>query len=373
MEDIQKRQVMNMAKRFFPEKKELTATIVNLVVAKMFFTYPRVMVLTSGNAAWIQMIYATLLSFLIFLAISKIMKNSEGQNIFQMAEKVGGAPFRIIIGIVVMIVLISTLASEIRVFSESVGMVLLPNTSTKLIMLVFIGTISIGAYIGINSIWRIHSIFMPIIAVVLLFFLIVLIPDMDLNNIFPIMGTGTQNIFLKGTESTYVFADIMTIYIIIPFCKNKSDVEKSTKYAFFISGAVSVAVIATYTLVYPYPVSEAFVIPSYQLARMANVGFYFQRFEAFFEFCWSIAMMLYAAYYLYIICYSFAETFRLKYRREVILPIVLFAASLGFLNTDLVSFLADKYAISKTIYPLLYIIPAAVGILYNIKIKRGHK
>ncbi len=359
-----------MKSKFFPEKKELTATLVNLVVVKMFFTYPRVMVMISGNAAWIQMIYVTILSFLIFLIINRVFKNAEKQNIFEMAERVGGAPLRILTGAAVMVILVLTLSSEIRVFSESVGMVLLPNTSTKIIMLLFILAIGIGAAVGINSICRIHSLIMPIIAVVMLFFLVVLIPYADINNIFPIFGTGTQNIFLKGTESIYVFADLMTIYIILPICKNKEDASKSMKYAFLISGVVSTAVIAIYTLVYPYPESKAFVIPSYQLARMANVGFFFQRFEAFFEFSWSIAMLLYASYYLYVICYTFTETFKIKYYKEIIMPVVLLSASIGFMSGDILTFLENKYMISRTVYPFLYAIPLFIGVLYNIKRRR---
>lgn len=362
-----------MSNKFFPEKKELTATLVNLVVAKMFFTYPRVMVMISGNAAWIQMIYVTLLSFLLYFIINKTMKNVEKQSIFEMAEKVGGAPFRVIIGTAVLIILVLNLSSEIRVFSESIGMVLLPNASTKTIMLLFIIAIGIGAFIGVNSICRIHSLIMPIIAVVMLFFLVVLIPYADINNIFPIFGTGTQNIFLKGTESIYVFADLMTIYIILPLCKNKDDAAKSVKYSFLIGGAVSTAVIAIYTLVYPFPESKAFVIPSYQLARMANVGFYFQRFEAFFEFSWSIAMLLYASYYLYVICYAFTQTFKVKYYREIILPIVLLSASIGFMSGDILSFLENKYLISRTASPFLYAIPLFLGILYNIRRRHRRK
>ncbi len=360
-----------MAKRFFPEKKELTATLVNLAVVKMFFTYPRVMVMISGNAAWLQMIYVTLLSFLIFCVIQRIMKNVEQQSIFEMAEKVGGAPLRIVTGIAVIGVLILLLSSEIRVFSESVGMVLLPNISARTIMLLFVIAIAVGAFMGINSICRVHSLVMPLIAVVLILFLIVLMPYANFNNIAPIFGKGTQNIFLRGAESIYIFADLMTIYIIMPLCKNKDDAIKSTKYAFLIGGVVSTLLILIYTLVYPFPESESFVIPSYQLARMASVGSYFQRFEAFFEFAWSIAMLLYAAYHLYVICYAFCETFKTKYYKEILLPVALFAASIGFMAGDILTFLENKYVISRIVYPVLYIIPAVIGILYNLKRKRG--
>jgi len=128
-----------------------------------------------------------------------------------------------------------------------------------------------------------------------------------------------------------------------------------------------------YTLVYPYPISGEFIIPVYQLARIVNIGHYFQRFEAFFEFTWSIAMMLYSAFYLFVICYSFSETFRIKYYKEVIIPVVLLAASLGFIPTNFVNFLSDGHEITKVIFPLLYIIPAGMGLLYMLKYRERRK
>ena len=353
--------------RLYPEKKEITATFVNLIVAKMFFTYPRVLILNSGTAAWLQMIYITALSFLIFLVIDRLLARTGTKDIFEVAENLGGKIFRVFVGIVTLFIMIISLSSDIRVFCESVGMVLLPNMSTKMIMLVFLATVSIAAGIGINSIFRIHSIVMPLIAVVMLFFVAVLIPDMDINNIFPLAGKGTYNVFIRGSQGIYAFADMMTIYIIMPYVKNRSDATKSVKLAFLISGVVSTVLILIYTLVYPYPVSKAFVIPSYQLAKMANIGFYFQRFEAFFEFSWAVAMLLYASFYLFIISYTFIKTFNLKYQKDVILPIAVFSASIGFITTNIVTFLANKYMFSRVVYPFFYVIMAVVGLVFVIR------
>ena len=362
-----------MNNRFFLEKKELTCTFINLIVVKMFFTYPRIMVINSGNAAWIQMIFVSLVSFGLFLLVNHFNKTSEMENIFDISEKIGGNILRIIVGIIVLFILIINLAINIRTFPESIRTVLLPNTPTKIIMLLFILSISIGAYMGIYSICRIHSLFMPIVAFVMIVFLLMLIPDINVNNIFPIAGTGTYNVFVKGMRSISVFADMMLIYIILPFCKNKRDAKKSVSYAFLISGIASAIMLLIYILIYPYPISKEFIIPIYQLARIVNIGSYFQRFEAFFEFAWSIAMMLYASFYLFVICYTFTEVFKTKYYKQVIIPIVLLAAALGFIPTNFVTFLDDGYIASRIFYPMLYLISGVIGILYTIKFRKRER
>ena len=55
-----------MNKNFQLERKELTATFINLIVVKMLFTYPRFMVINSGSAAWIEMIYVSLIALLLY-------------------------------------------------------------------------------------------------------------------------------------------------------------------------------------------------------------------------------------------------------------------------------------------------------------------
>ena len=373
MEDKQKEVDFIMNKKFFLEKKEIACTFINIIIVKMFFTYPRIMVTNSGNAAWMQMLYVSLVCFGIFLIVDFLNRNNEMENIFDISEKVGGKILRIIIGSVILLVLLTNLSENIRIFPESIRTVILPNTPTKFIMFLFIGAISIGAYMGIYSICRIHSLFIPIIGLVMIFFFLVLLPDIDLNNIFPLSGTGVYNVFVKGLRGISVFSDMMIIYIILPFCKNRRDIKTSISYSFLISGIAAAVMLLIYVLVYPYPISREFILPAYQLARIAKIGSYFQRFEAFFEFAWSIAMMLYAAFYLFVICYTFTETFKTKYYTEVIMPIVLLSAGLGFVPMNFVTFLGDAEIAARIVYPILFLIPAGVGVIYSIKLKRRER
>lgn len=362
-----------MNKNFILERKELTATFINIIVVKMLFTYPRFMVINSGNAAWLEMVYVSLISFGLYKLIDFLNKKTEQQNIFMLSEKVGGKAFRILVGSLIIFVLLVNLSVNIRIFSECIRTVLLPNTPTTMVMLFFIVAISVGAYMGIYSICRIHALFVPIAAIVMLGFLVMLIPDINLNNFFPLIGTGTYNVFIKGLRSISIFADVMCIYILAPFCKNKRDTKRSVNYAFLIGGISASLMLLLYCLVYPYPISREFVIPIYQLARIVNVGQYFQRFEAFFEFTWSIAMMLYASFSLFVICYAISETFNTKYYRETILPVVLLAASFGFIPTNFVTLLSDGNEIYNVIYPILFILPAVIGVIYSYKTRERRK
>ena len=354
-----------MNDNFFLEKKELTCTFINLIVVKMLFTYPRVMIQNSGNAAWIQMIYVTLIALGIFLFIDYFYKWQD--DLFDCAEKIGGKALRVVIGLILTAVFTVNLANNMRIVPEIINTVLLPNMLTMSILLLFMVTISIGAYMGIYAICRINSLFMPIAAVVMFCFLLLLLPDINKNNLFPLVGLGTEKVFGTGIRSLSVFSDIMIIYIILPKCKNRRDTKKSIIYSLIIGGIASTVILLMYALIYPYPISREFILPVYQMARIANIGAYFQRFEAFFEFVWSIVMLLYCSFYLYIICYCFSRTFKIKFYRELIIPFVILAASIGFIPTSFIYFLSDGYFILRILTPILYVIPAFLGIVYTLK------
>lgn len=48
------------------------ALLINTIVSRVFLNFPRNLVENSGNAAWIQIIYGTILAFIAFLIIEKL-------------------------------------------------------------------------------------------------------------------------------------------------------------------------------------------------------------------------------------------------------------------------------------------------------------
>jgi hypothetical protein len=71
-----------MEKSFSIERKELTCILINIITSKMLFAYPRGIVETSGNAAWIQTIYVSLISCLFFWFVIFIYRKAEMKKNF---------------------------------------------------------------------------------------------------------------------------------------------------------------------------------------------------------------------------------------------------------------------------------------------------
>lgn len=69
------------------DRKKMTTLLINVISVKMFLTFPKVMIINSGNAAWIECIYNTLIVIGLFWITTKLYRSNK--NIIQLAEMTG--------------------------------------------------------------------------------------------------------------------------------------------------------------------------------------------------------------------------------------------------------------------------------------------
>ena len=346
-------------------KKEITALTINAVLVKMLFEFPRTVILNSGNSAWMQIIYNLIIVLLIFFVTAKFYEKKK--NIIEVADELGGKGLRIAVGIVMFVILSVNFLSVIRLFPETVKIVLLKDTPVNMIVFLFAAAAAFGAYMGINSIARIHCIFLPIANIILVLFIILLAPYYKVENIMPFFGEGAKKLFVNGFETVSLFADIILLNILLPYAQTLNDVKKSGYKSILISGGLSVIIMLAYCMLYPYPVSENFIFPVYQMTRMVHLSSFFSRFEAIFQFVWSLLLLLYASVYVYILSYIFQITFSLKYIKPVIVPVVIICYSLSLIPSSLAQTVGIEELISKIVFPLVFIIPFIAGIMGRYK------
>lgn len=353
---------------FTLDKRELTRTMINLITVKLLLTFPREMVVSAGSAAWLQSIFVTIVVLSFYVLTYKIYNTN--QNIITISRRIGGKGLQIVTGILLSGLLLVNMALTMRAFPESVRIVLLQNASRDFIMVLLIAAVIVGAYNGLEALVRIESLFLPIMGVIMVFFLILMLPFAHLTNLFPILGNGAEEIFGNGFRFVSAFADILVLNYLMPLCPDKETAYKSGLKAILISGGIMTVVNLGYCLVYPYPVSEEFIMPVYQLTRMIRIGDFLAQFDAFFEFIWIIAMLLYTAVYISVICRIWQDTFELKYDKPLIMSVSICAAVIAFVPSSIVSLISTYMKFLNIFYPIAFLLPFVMGIAYWIKQRR---
>lgn len=337
------------------QRKKLTGLIITAIAVKMLLTYPRNIVLNSGNAAWLQILYTFLITVLVFLVTAAAYRGRK--NVIETAELCGGKFLKVVMGIIVFAILTANIFSTIRIFPETIKTILLQETRVEVILLVFAVVTIIGAYMGLESIATVNYLFLPIAGAVMIAFLALLLPYYRLGNLVPILGNGAKSVFVTGINSMSVFSDIILLNIYLPYMDNYGDYKKGGIKAILIGGVVAVLITLAYCSAYPYPDSKNFIFPVYQLTRMIHLSSFFSRFETFFQFIWSILVLLYAAFYVYSMCYVWQITFNLKYSKPLIVPITIALFTAALLPNSIMDFINSESMIYYIIYPFAFLLP----------------
>ena len=349
--------------------KELTTILINVLLVKLFFIFPKKLITNAGNAAWLQFLYLAIISVLAFFLLLACQKKCGTTNIIELSEKIGGNALKIFTGIFISIALFLNLASTMRSYPELVKMVLLPNTPIELILLFFSLTVAVSAFGGLEAIARIHAIFIPILLVILALFFVFLFPHMEIYNIFPIFGKGASKIFLTGLEGFDFFDDLIIYNLLISYARNFDEAKKSGIKGLLISIVAGFFILLSYCLVYPYPSSQNFIIPVYQLTRLVGIGDFFQRFEAFFLFVWSFSILLYSALYIRILCMVWRDCFNLKYEKPIIFPMMTVTTLLAFSAYSMQDIVFNYWYLSAFTIFMAIGLPIIFSLLYKRKLK----
>lgn len=350
--------------------RQLLLLMCNLLITKMTFSFPRYLFKTSGNAAWIQAIYMSLFAYLIFSLSILFYKKTGNRSVIQLAESIGKTPLKIAISLIVAFIIIIHTTTEMRTFLESAKIILLPKTKVEYLYIFFGVTVTIGVFCGLNSLSTINALFFPFCLFFLAALVVFLIPTYNINNVFPVFGTGIKNVFGAGLLDMHCFSDLLALNLLLPYIGDIKLAKICGKRSILISGLALTLICLAYGLTYPYPYSTEFLLIPYQLSRMVKAGEYFQRFEALFEFIWTLTHLLYAAIYVYILCLVFQNAFKLRSAKNLIPCVTVLLLLLSFIPSSVVELLDTSNLLKRYMMPLALFLPIILPLLYIIR-KRG--
>ena len=105
---------------------------------------------------------------------------------------------------------------------------------------------------------------------------------------------------------------------------------------------------------------------------MVHLSSFLSRFEAFFQFVWSILTMLYASFYVYAICFVWQQTFSLKFYKPIIFPIIILSFSISMIPDSMINANYIEKIINGIIFSLAFVIPILFGLISKRKKDKGN-
>lgn len=345
--------------------------LVNLMSTQIILGFPRNMMETAGNAGWMIPIYLMTVALVIFYIIERLYRGFEGQDILEVAKKAGGNTFKIIIGLIFAIYIFSIISLILREFAEDIKVVALPVSPISFVTSFFIIGMAAGAFAGYEALVRLSSIFVPLIIFGLIIITVGVAPYYNFENIFPIFGTGLGDIFGKGILKLSIFSPMSILYFIVPFLVSHENFKKVGYAAILIAGILFFWGAFAFNLVFPYPTGMETFIPVYNLARLINLGRFFQRVESVFVLIWAASALVYLSAAFLTMLTALQRAFMLEYYKPLIWPcsILIFVVSLMPPNVLVTVNIENKY-LRNYLWAIVFLLPIIILIIARAKRKR---
>ncbi|MFZ5351642.1 MAG: GerAB/ArcD/ProY family transporter [Bacillota bacterium] len=263
-----------------------------LMITKIFYTSPMIVVKKTGTAAW----YMTLISFItasaLFYLVYLLMKRFPGKNIIQVFEAVLGEVIGKAMGILFSGFILYYSAMNLREFLELLKAYVLPYTPPSLIFIGFIAVTVLLAYMGLEVIARVSymSIFPVFIGMAVL--LVMASTFYNPESIKPFFGFGLGNTLINGIYRSSAYAEVILLALAINALNDISVFKRAGFISLAIGGAVFSICLLLYIMAFGYTVGSENLSGMFQLSRIIYISRFVQRVEAIFLFIWILCSVV---------------------------------------------------------------------------------
>ncbi len=304
-------------------------------IARIFLSMPRQLVEIAGQSAWLSSVSGLILALLQVMILYLVLKPYPDKNIVEITLSVLGKILGTSFNIVYMVFFIVVAAIFTRTFAETLILSALPRTPISVIIISYILIALVGSYIGLSGLAKSSAITYPVVIVGMLILLLSLITLWDVTRLFPIMGQGAFDVFVRGGLIAGGISEILIAAVIVKSFKG-SDPFRKVSLGFVIR---SFAWLTFFELVllltFYWDVAQELTIPFYNISNQIHIGRYIQRIEAILIVIWGYVSMVKVSLLLYVLTDIFSDTFRLHDRKPLALPFALIVFTVSLLPPDL--------------------------------------
>ncbi|MBH5319755.1 endospore germination permease [Paenibacillus sp. GSMTC-2017] len=298
------------------------------ILVALFSIGTTILIVPSGLAeevsqdSWLAAILGVGLGLLLVMLFNAVGSLYPNKSLVEMMETLFGLWIGKAAGLIFVFFTIVT-ASELIYFTGNfLTTMIMPETPVEAINIVLASVVVMGARLGIETLTRAAEMLFPLFVVLFLVLVIFVSPQIDLDNIKPIMETSTTSLIKASLffASTFAFTPIVLL-MIFPVSVNRL---KEGRVAFYTglltAGIVLIIIIALCILVLDADTTARQTYPSYSLAKKINVGNFLQRIEIVMAGLWFISMYFKMSCYFYASSRGFAQVMKMKDHRILVFP-----------------------------------------------------
>ncbi|NOU97275.1 GerAB/ArcD/ProY family transporter [Paenibacillus sp. LMG 31456] len=327
------------------------------VLATGFLTLPTLTSQYARNDLWLTGFLATLFGFVTIYIATRLHQLYPNQTIIQYGEQIIGKIPGKILAFIYFLYFNHGTGIIIRQYADFVTGNFLFKTPILLIISSITLLCAFTVRGGIELLARSAVIFTPFFILPLLF-LLFLIPDLDVYNLFPILSRGLIPV-IQATATPQAW--VCEFFMMTFFLPSLTDPENAKKWGILSLCAVSLSMtfVNTITLFLlgtdvgnkTYPILVAF--------RYIGFSYFLENLESFLLAMWVLGNFIKIAVFYYVTVLSFAQCLNLSDYRPIVFPIGILAVLFSLWGIPDYSIFGDhlRYVVPFQIPLMLMLIP----------------
>lgn len=302
-----------------------------MLITKVFLGTPRSMAMEGDSAACFLILAASVVAVPGIFILVKLLKRFPGQNIVQIAETVWGRAGAIAVSFVIASFFLILAAVIVREFAETMLTTVLPRTPISVIVFLFILAMLIGAYNGLEVITRTSTLLFPFILAGIFSILIMVSNFLDLNSLFPILGSGPKAIALHSLGRSSIYMELLFAGLVASNLDDPDKISQTIWKTFLSSLIIFLIVELFYISALRVGAAQKLYIPLFQLARLIYLGRFVQRIESIYIFIWFFIGGLKLTLAIYAAAISLSWGLKIPIFQPLLFPLSLLTFSLCFI------------------------------------------
>ncbi len=351
-------------------KNQLIFLIILFIVGSNFVIGENRM---SEQDSWLSMIIAIVISLIIGIMYSRIIKLNPNKDLFGIVEYLFGKIIGKIITVLIIWYAIHLGAMVVCNFTKYIETTILLKTPDIVVSLILI---LVTVYIAKSSIttfgkWGIAI--LPIIIIAMFFTIIIAIKDINVDHLMPFFNHDFKAIFNDSIKmTTFPFAETFLFLCLASFFKKQDSPYKIYTWGIILGGTVLLVVFLRNVTVLGKELLSKTYFPSYVSARIIQLGSFFTNIEGVITINFILAGITKISVCLIAAAKGMSQLFNTNNYKKLVVPLGLFLLALCSILYKSVFEMFNFFNV-YTIYaiPFQIIIPLIIWIASEIKVKKN--
>jgi spore germination protein KB len=253
----------------------------------------------AGKDAWLATMLGLIPGLITVTSLAILAKKFPQKTVGQYVETILGKYLGKLIMATILLYLISLTALSLRDLGQFTSAVILP--ATPLYVIIFTATMVgiYGARRGLEPIVRVNEIFLPILLLSVFFIMVLSYPNMDKNNLLPILDNGIVPVIKASIEPADWLGESILLAMVIPFISQKDKIIKISLLGVLLAGLL-LTVVALLTIAVYSDVASNLSYPFLNVVRLITIGRTIERLELLIVPIWILAVYIKTSFLLYI-------------------------------------------------------------------------